>query len=157
MGSKVLITPTKLYGLQRVGPSSFNDVENSGAEFSKELWLEFIGALINKDIPFDGDLYGISWPADTNTPPQEVFYFCGLESQTPIDGFDELELTGGNYLEVACDVPAESIDSAFHQAYMVDMPASGLQGRDGQHIEIYGDEYDPNSDRARFRILIPIK
>lgn len=37
------------------------------------------------------------------------------------------------------------------------MTSSGLQGRDGQHLELYGAEYDPESPIAKFSILIPVK
>jgi len=146
-----------LYGIQAQGPSSFNNVEGSGADFSKQLWFTFIDKLVELNIAFDGDLYGVSWPADDHTPPQEVHYFCGLESAEPIDGLQSLELTDGNYFEHRCDVPASHVDQAFDDAYMRAFPNSGLIGRDGQHIEIYGDEYDPESERAKFRILIPVQ
>lgn len=151
------VEPKILYGLQRRGPSSFNSVQDSGAEFGKKLWLEFIDKLVALDISLNGNMFGISWPADEAVPPQEIHYFCGLELSEPITELEAFRLEGGNYFEYFCDVPADDIDLAFQEAYTKAMPASGFSARDGQHIEIYGEEYDPNSDRALFRILIPVE
>ena len=151
------IKQTSLCGIQAKGPSSFNDIEKSGAEFSSGLWHQLIEKMIQAEIPLDGLMYGVSWPADDLTPPQEVFYFCGFESESAVAGFDSLLLDGGNYFEYKCEVPATELDKGFQEAYMVAMPASGLQGRDGQHIELYGVEYDPESPIAKFTVLIPVK
>jgi predicted transcriptional regulator YdeE len=152
-----VIDKTSLCGLQSVGPSSFNDAEKSGAQFSQKLWIALIEKMIAAGLPLDGLMYGVSWPADNLTPPQEIFYFCGFESATPVEGFNCLELEGGSYFEYKCEVPADNLDLGFHEAYMVAMPASGLKNRDGQHLELYGAEYDPNSPIARFSILIPVE
>ncbi len=146
-----------LQGIQQRGPSSFNGVENSGAKFGAELWHNFIDALVEKGIPISGELYGVSWPADDLTPPQEIFYFCGLESDQKIEGFETLQIDGGNYFEYFCTVAADKLDDGFKDAYMRALPESGLQSRDGKHIEIYGDEYDPDSAIAKFKILIPVQ
>ena len=156
MTSKINIAPKSLVGIQAKGPSSFNEVEQSGSKFSEQLWREFIGKLVEKGISLDRDMYGVSWPADDSTPPQYVHYFCGFESDLEVTGLTNLRLDGGNYFQYNCEVLAVDIDKGFQNAYMVAMPESGFQGREGQHLEIYGDEYDPDSPIARFRILIPV-
>lgn len=151
------VEPTTLYGLIGKGPSSFNSVPGSGAEFGKKLWREFVEKLGDLNISLSENMFGVSWPADDQVPPQEIYYFCGLELSEPTSELAALTLEGGNYFEFSCDVLAEEIDLAFHEAYTKALPASGFVGREGQHIEIYGAEYDPNSDRAKFRILIPVE
>jgi predicted transcriptional regulator YdeE len=151
------ISRTSLCGIQAKGPSSFNDVEQSGAKFASDLWHQLIEKIIEADLPLDNLMYGVSWPADGLTPPQEVFYFCGFESESSIPGFDSLTLEGGNYFEYKSEVPATDLNQGFQEAYMVAMPASGFQGREGQHLELYGAEYDPESPIAKFTILIPVK
>jgi len=155
--TKITIHPTSLCGIQAKGPSSFNDVEQSGAKFSSDLWHQLIEKMIEADLPLDGLMYGVSWPADSNIPPQEVYYFCGFESTDKIEGFESLKLVGGNYFEYKCEVAADNIDEGFRRAYMEAMPASGLAGRDGQHLELYGADYDPESPIAKFTILIPVE
>ena len=157
MTNKVSISPKNLYGISAKGPSSFNDEVGSGAEFGKQVWLNFISEALKKGIDLGQDLYGVSWPADDQTPPQEIYYFCGFVSDLEVEGFEKLELIGGNYFQYNCEVLANEIDKGFQDAYMNAMPASGLKNREGQHIEIYGQEYDPDSEIARFRILIPVE
>lgn len=157
MTNKVQIEPKRLIGIQATGPSSFNPVENSGAKFGEQLWHEFIEKVVNADISLDRDMYGVSWPADENTPPSQIHYFCGFESDQSLDGFATLELDGGNYFEYLCEVLAVDIDKGFQEAYLSAMPASGLKAREGQHLEIYGVEYDPDSPIAKFRIYIPVQ
>ena len=156
MNEVVSVAPKKLIGLLRRGPSSFNDVEKSGSQFASDIWHEFVDLLLKHGFTLGQDLYGVSWPADDNTPPQEVHYFCGVESEAKISEFTSLKIDGGNYFEYRCEVPASNLDLAFQQAYLEAMPASGLIEREGQHIEVYGVEYDPNSPVAKFRILIPV-
>ena len=157
MANRVHIEPKRLLGIQGTGPSSFNEEENSGAEFGKFLWGQFIGKLEANHISLDRTMYGVSWPADDLTPPQYVYYFCGFESTEDFQGLTELSLEGGNYFEYNCEVPAVDIDKGFQDAYMKAMPASGLKEREGQHIEIYGEDYDPASPIAKFKILIPVE
>jgi predicted transcriptional regulator YdeE len=153
----VSVSQKRLIGIQAKGPSSFNNEVNSGAKFSEQLWHEFIELVVNADISLERDMYGVSWPADDLTPPQYVYYFCGFESDSEVEGLTSLNLVGGNYFQYNCSVPAAEIDKGFLEAYMSAMPASGLKGRDGQHLEIYGDEYDPDSPVAKFKILIPVQ
>jgi predicted transcriptional regulator YdeE len=154
-------TPTKipalrLVGIQRTGPSSFNQSE-SGSDFAAKLWFEFIDSIQELGIDLGRDMYGVSWPADDQTPPQQVHYFAGFISDENFDGLTALSVPSGNYFDYSCEVPANNLDSGFHDAYVKAMPASGLVPREGLHLEIYGDEYDPTSDIARFRILIPVQ
>ena len=156
MNKRIQLPAKRLLGLSFVGPSSFNDQEGAGSEFADRIWHEFIDALLQANIPLNQDLFGVSWPADEHTPPQEIHYFCGFESSENIKGFETLEVAGGGYFECHAEVPASNLDSAFQQAYLEALPASGLTSREGQHLEIYGEEYDPDSPTARFRILIPV-
>ena len=157
MSNKIFIEPKTLVGIQATGPSSFNVEENSGAKFGDQLWHEFIEMVVSKDLSLERDMYGVSWPADDQTPPQIITYFCGFESDQDIDGFDSLNLNGGNYFQYNAEVLAVDMDKAFQDAYMKALPASGLKAREGQHLEIYGDEYDPDSPVAKFKILIPVE
>lgn len=146
----------RMLGILRKGPSSFN-VNGQGTEFAGEIWREFIDQLLQAGVPLNQDLYGVSWPADDSTPPQEIYYFCGFASSEVLPGFEELHFEGGNYFEYRCEVPANDLDAGFQAAYLDALPKSGLEPREGQHLELYGDEYDPQSPIARFRILIPVR
>lgn len=95
MNEKVFIEPARLAGIQATGPSSFNATENSGAKFGNQLWHEFIEMVVNADISLGREMYGVSWPADDNIPPQQIHYFCGFISDDNYEGFSELRIDGG--------------------------------------------------------------
>lgn len=155
--SEVVDIPRKtLIGIEEVGPSSFNADQGSGASFSEKLWRRFIAMVIAAELPLDVDMYGVSWPADDKTPPDFVHYFCGLESDVLPEGFRQLAVEGGPYFQFRYEGPATEIDLGFQDAYMKALPESGLKPREGQHLEIYGDEYDPEAPIVQFRILIPV-
>ena len=155
MTGKVFINSFKLAGIQRNGPSSFNQDPSAGGEFSNKLWHEFIDKAIAAGISLNQDMYGVSWPADDQTPPQLITYFCGFKSDEEVQGFDLLEVHGGNYFEYRYEGYAVDIDKGFQDAYVNAFPASGLKARSGQHLELYGEEYDPNAPISIFKILIP--
>jgi AraC family transcriptional regulator len=150
------IAPKMLIGVQEVGPSSFNEAEHAGAAFGEQLWRRLIATMLEAGLPLDMDMYGVSWPADDLEPPQLIHYFCGFESSDEVPGLSPLAVEGGSYLQVRHSGPAGDIDGAFHNAYLRVLPESGQRPREGQHLEIYGEEYDPESSVAEFRILIPI-
>lgn len=156
MTSVVHLPAMTLYGIERTGPSSFNDSQGGGADFGVALWHAFIDELIRLGVPLDQVMYGVSWPADALVPPQHITYFCGVESTQEINGLQMLRFDGGNYFDYRCEVPADDLDAGFQAAYLNALPESGLTPRAGQHLEIYGDDYNPNAAVARFRILIPV-
>ena len=155
MSGSIQVAPFKVCGIQQTGPSSFNSDTKAGADFSSKIWHEFIEMLLASDVKLDQEMYGISWPADNETPPQQVVYFCGFKSDIDVEGFESLQIVGGKYFEYRYEGLVVDIPRGFEIAYMSAFPNSGLNSRDGQHIEIYGDEYDPDSPVSIFKILIP--
>ena len=145
----------RLLGLGAIGPSSFNNSAD-GSRFSADLWYALIDAMVAANLSLECIMYGVSWPADDQVPPQYINYFAGFESGADVEGFEALSVRGGNYFDFRCEVPATELDTGFREAYLVAMPKSGLTPREGQHLEVYGDEYDPSAEIARFRILIPV-
>ena len=155
MSGSIQVAPFKVCGIQETGPSTFNDDAKAAADFSSKLWHEFIDKVINSGIRLDQEMFGISWPADDQTPPQLVTYFCGFKSDFEVKGFESLQVEGGNYFDYRYEGYVVDIAKGFHDAYLKAFPSSGLEARAGQHIEIYGDEYDPDSPISIFKILIP--
>jgi predicted transcriptional regulator YdeE len=153
MSSKTLI------GIHKVGPSSFNDELDSGSKFADQIWKVFIPQVIDAGISVERIMYGVSWPADENTPPQLIHYFAGFEPDTedvPAE-FDKLELEDGNYFSYIYTGSMRGVDSGFIDAYTVELPQSGLVGREGQHIEIYPVNFNPLAELVTFEILIPVE
>ena len=154
----VQINSIKLIGISDIGPSSFN-LNSDGAAFGTLLWQKFFTKLSENNIPINQMLYGVSWPADEKTPPDLIHYFVGLEKSEEIllKDFSELDLQGGNYFSYKYQGSPAGIDAGFQDAYMNQFPKSGFEPRVGQHLEIYSDYFDSNSENIDFQILIPIK
>ena len=154
---KIELPALTLVGIQERGPSSFNQSEN-GAAFGASVWEKFIPMVIQAGLSLNREMYGVSWPADENTPPQHVHYFVGFVKPDGFtgSGFSELELEGGAYFEYRFTGAPADIDQGFIAAYTQALPASGLISREGQHLEIYPDDYDQAASEITFRILIPV-
>ena len=80
-----VVTPKTLVGIKRIGPSSFNENEGTGGQFAAQVWQEFIPLVITAGLSPQRVMYGVSWPADEFTPPQNVHYFAGFEPVVIID------------------------------------------------------------------------
>ena len=153
------INSRTLVGIQKVGPSSFSVEANSGSKFADQIWQEFIPQVIGSGISVERVMYGVSWPADENTPPQLIHYFAGFElapEEVPA-GFEKFELVGGNYFSYTYTGSMRDVDSGFIDAYTVALPQSGLVGREGQHLEVYPADYNPSAEVVTFEILIPVQ
>ena len=155
---KVQVGSIKLVGIQEVGPSSFNAEANSGAKFGDLLWQKFIQLVVSAGLNPQRKMYGVSWPADDKTPPQLINYFVGFQDsgEKYSESFSNLTISGGNYFEFTYKGSPKDIDSGFIEAYTSAFPKSGLQGREGQHLEIYSEDFDPTSAVIKFKILIPV-
>jgi len=155
---KVQLDSLKLVGIQEVGPSSFNAEADSGAKFGDQLWQKFIQLVVSADLNPQRKMYGVSWPADNLTPPQLINYFVGFQDigENYSDKFSNLILTGGNYFEFTYKGSPRDIDNGFIVAYTSALPKSGLKSREGQHLEIYSEDFDPTASEIQFKILIPV-
>lgn len=155
-----LIERKNIFGIRRIVPSSFNDALASGENSADAIWQEFIPTVIEAGLSPQRVMYGVSWPADELTPPQHVHYFAGFElgeDESVTDGFEELEVEGGNYFTYIYVGSMKSVDAGFLNAYNVAFPDSGLTPREGQHLEIYPADYDPSAEVTTFQILIPVQ
>ena len=115
--------------------------------------------MIDAKLNLEREMYGVSWPADDQTPPQLINYFVGFvdAGENYPANFQGLGLEGGNYFEYKYVGPAAEIDHGFLKAYTEALPSSGLTSREGQHLEIYSADYDPQAPVIKFSILIPVK
>jgi predicted transcriptional regulator YdeE len=114
-------------------------------------------SLLDQGISHSGELFGISIPADNETPPMTISYFAGIESDISADDdFDELEVEPGNYFAVTYEGPMSTFDEAVVEIYGPLFSSTGHHVRDGKHLEIYGEAFNPDSDDSRMDVLIPI-
>ena len=120
----------------------------------KKFWSEF-----PKDaMPIDSVAYGVSTPITTE--PGKLHYIAGVEVAagfTAPDGFEITQIPSGNYLALEHQGNISSLAPSYGEAYGVVFPASGLEMREGPHLEIYNSDLDPISDSYVMGISIPVK
>jgi predicted transcriptional regulator YdeE len=149
-------TERRFVGIRSVIPSSF-DPTNTQTEWQVRELFDRLTRGLFESLNFQPSvLYGISEPADTATPPLTIHYFAGVESDRSIGGFDELLLPPGKYFSVTFRGPVSEIDTAIREIYGGELERSGLHVREGLHLEIYDERFDPNSPNSEIDILIPV-
>ena len=120
----------------------------------KKFWSEF-----PKDaMPIDSVAYGVSTPITTD--PGKLHYVAGVEVPASFkapDGFEITQIPSGNYLALEHQGNIFTLATSYGEAYGVVFPASGLEMREGPHLEIYDSSLDPNSDSYVMGISIPVK
>ena len=156
---KIELPTVSLSGIQEIGPSSFNNAVNAGAKFGDSMWQKFIPMVAGAGLSLERKMYGVSWPADENIPPQSIHYFVGFE--TPDDfsqsEFETFTVPGGGYFQYHYTGSMQDVDQGFADAYANALPASGLIPRQGLHLELYPEDYDPTASEVTFQILIPVE
>ena len=156
---RVEIAGRKIVGIQSTGPSSFSDQSEPGQKFGERSWQSLVATMLENGLSLHREMFGVSWPADEHTPPQQVHYFTGFE---PVEGedysaFSEIDIETGAFFEYIYTGSPHKIDAGFIAAYTQALPESGLTPRSGQHLEMYADDYMPDAEVVSFRILIPVE
>jgi predicted transcriptional regulator YdeE len=156
---RVELTGKSLIGIQSTGPSSFSDSSEPGQKFGERAWQQLVAVMLEQGLTVQRELFGVSWPADESVPPQQIHYFTGFEPQGGEDRsvFASLDIQQGAFFEYVYIGSPHDIDAGFINAYMTEMPNSGLTPRAGQHVEHYSDDYSPMAEVVSFRILIPVE
>ena len=156
---RIELPTLSLSGIQKIGPSSFNDEANAGAKFGDSMWQKFIPMVTGAGLSLERKMYGVSWPADENAPPQLINYFVGFETPDDFSGpeFESFTVPGGGYFQYQYSGSMQNVDHGFNDAYVNALPASGLIPRQGLHLELYPEYYDPTAFEVTFEILIPVE
>jgi AraC family transcriptional regulator len=78
------------------------------------------------------------------------------DSEHNTEGLERLELPGGSYLACEHVGSLEAMGQTTAWFYTQYLPSSGVQLRDGYHLEIYDDRFDPESSDSIVLICAPI-
>jgi AraC family transcriptional regulator len=120
-----------------------------------QLWIQLMEAA-------GADFYEANWSvgvmsdADDGKKMNYVAAMRLSDSGGRHDGLDVVDLPGGKY--VACE-HVGSLDRLaattgwFYGEYL---PSSGLRVRDGYHLEIYDERFDPESSDSVVLICVPV-
>lgn len=96
-----------------------------------------------------------------NFTPNESFTKYALAEVVDFDripdDFETFELKGGKYLVFTYKGKAENGPEIFNYIFQKFIPENNFEVDDRPHFEIFGEDYNPNSDSAQEEIWIPVK
>jgi AraC family transcriptional regulator len=78
------------------------------------------------------------------------------DSEHNTEGLEKLELPGGSYLACEHVGALDNMGQTTAWFFSQYLPSSGIRLRDGYHLEIYDDRFDPESSDSIVLICAPI-
>ncbi len=121
-------------------------------------WQEFWAEFPKKDLPLHNTAFGVSTPIQGSNG--KLRYLAGVEVQANYvapEGFELVTIPAGNYLDVAHIGSITTLAQSYGEAYGVVFPTTGLEMREGPHLELYDAMLNPMADDYEMGILIPVK
>jgi predicted transcriptional regulator YdeE len=106
--------------------------------------------------------YEVHWSIGVMSPAKDsskMNYMAPIrlkDSGGQTEGLETLEFPGGSYLACEHVGRVEEMAQTTRWFYGQYLPSSAAQVRDGYHIEIYDDRFDPTSDHSVALIAVPI-
>ncbi|KFC24426.1 hypothetical protein IO90_03795 [Chryseobacterium sp. FH1] len=105
-------------------------------------------------------LFSLQIYPESFTPNQSFTKYALAEvsdfDNIPSD-FESFQLASGKYLVFNYQGKTENGPKIFSYIFQNFIPENQFEVDDRPHFEIFGDDYDPNSDSAEEEIWIPIK
>lgn len=124
------------------------------------LWRQFM--MRRKEISnrISNQLFSLQIYPENFTPDQNFRKYALAEvsdfDNIPND-FDTFELESGKYLVFSYKGKAKNAPQIFSSLFQNFIPENQFEVDNRPHFEIFGDDYNPNSDFAEEAIWIPIK
>ncbi|MDE2386435.1 MAG: GyrI-like domain-containing protein [Actinomycetales bacterium] len=113
------------------------------------LWVKLME---NSDLSpyFDGPMYGVG-VMDSDTG--KMRYVAGFASNAEFPGTASIDVPDGAYFVVTHKGPLDGLGQTLGQFFRETVPAEGLHLGDGPFVEVYGEEFIPNSPDSSFDTL----
>lgn len=121
-------------------------------------WRKFWTEFPKGSLPGNSVAYGVSTPIAGTAG--KLHYLAGVEVSADFvapAGFEITTIPAGNYLSLEHVGSIMNLAPSYGEAYGKVFPASGLEMREGPHLEIYDSTLDPMSDTYSMGIAIPVK
>jgi predicted transcriptional regulator YdeE len=122
------------------------------------VWRRFWTEFPKSALPDNSVAYGVSTPIAGTSG--QLHYLAGVEVSSDFiapAGFEITTIPAGNYLSLDHVGSIMELASSYAEAYSVAFPSTGLEMREGPHLEIYDATLDPMSDSYVMGIAIPVK
>lgn len=121
-------------------------------------WKKFWTQFPKEDMPQSTQAFGVVTPIEGTSG--KLHYVAGVE--VPADykapeGFEVVTVPAGRYLECKHQGPISNLAQSYGVAYGVEFPASGLEMREDQHLEVYDITLNPMDESYEMGIYIPVK
>ena len=120
-------------------------------------WQKFWAEFPKKDLPLHNTAFGVSTPIEGSNG--KLRYLAGVEVKANYvapDGVVLVSIPAGNYLDVAHIGSIATLAQSYGEAYGVVFPTTGLEMREGPHLELYDAMLNPMADDYEMGILIPV-
>lgn len=147
-----IIEPKKLVGFSIL--TSFQE------DKTPIIWKQFMMRRNEIANRISGQLFSLQIYPENFTPNQSFKKFALAEvsdfSNIP-EEFETFELESGKYLVFNYRGKAENGPELFGYIFNTFIPENNFEVDDRPHFEIFGDDYNPDSDSAEEEIWIPIK
>jgi predicted transcriptional regulator YdeE len=121
-------------------------------------WKKFWSEFPKQSLPGNSAAYGVSNPIQSE--PGKLHHVAGVEVDADFvapAGFEITTIPAGKYLSLDHVGSIMELAPSYAQAYGVVFPSTGLEMREGPHLEIYDSTLDPMTDSYSMGIAIPVK
>lgn len=124
------------------------------------LWRRFMmrrNEILNR---ISNQLFSLQIYPEDFTPDQSFTKYALAEVsnfENVPEEFENFELESGKYLVFNYQGKAENGPEIFRYIFQNFIPENQLEVDNRPHFEIFGDDYNPNSDSAEEEIWIPVK
>lgn len=136
---------------------SVDSEKNNIAEKLPPLWQEFLAHVNEVEHVVAGNMYGIIRQTPDNSDRLE--YYAAVEvsdgQQIP-QGMSRLELPASTYAKFRHDGHFDSLNNSVNYIYSSWLFESGARHNYGADLEIYGSEYNPDTDNSVIYYAIPL-
>ncbi|MHA6265241.1 GyrI-like domain-containing protein [uncultured Aliiroseovarius sp.] len=121
-------------------------------------WQAFYDAGPQFEHGVEGAMFGVSFDADATGAFR---YAVGREvsdrSATLASGLSYVDLSEGRYAVRRAFGPMKELPQVFDLVFTKDLPAKGLQPREGACFERYPDDPRNSADAMAYEIWVPVK
>lgn len=132
----------------------------NGHEVIPGIWGQLFDSLDEADEFEFGWAVGVMRPLAGSDVPGAMEYFAGLVVESMPEhhpGLRQLEVPAGMFAVCEHIGSVDDLNETTGWFYSEYLPQSGEKSRDADHLEVYDDRFDPESDHSVVMICAPIE
>ena len=154
---EIYAEPKRLFVGMKTEFFSVDSEKNNIAEKLPPLWQEFLAHVAEVKQVIAGNMYGIIKQTPENSDQLEYYAAVQVsEFATIPNGMTPLELPAATYAKFRHDGHFDSLNNSVNYIYSSWLFESGARHNYGADLEIYGEEYMPDTDNSVIYYAIPL-